>query len=119
MDNASPNNLELRQELRRRLQVSLTALDELGQLINGRTTDISASGLGCMLPIQMSPGKVLMVSFSLPSRLGGQVVHARARVMNSMLQAEGFRTGLLWTEIAEETRRKIREFAKPAPFLRM
>jgi hypothetical protein len=39
--------------------------------------------------------------------------------MNSTLHSDGFRTGLLWTDIAEETRQKIRAFAKPAPFLRI
>jgi hypothetical protein len=119
MDNDSPPKSELRQEYRRRLQVPLIVLDEQNQRIDGRTADISASGLGCMLSTQLHPGTVLMLSFSLPTQLGGQVVHARARVMNSTLHSDGFRTGLLWTDIAEETRQKIRAFAKPAPFLRI
>ncbi|MFM7505266.1 MAG: PilZ domain-containing protein [Rubrivivax sp.] len=119
MDNDSPPKSELRQEYRRRLQVPLIVLDEQNQRIDGRTADISASGLGCMLSAQLHPGTVLMLSFSLPSQRGGKVVHARARVMNSTLHSDGFRTGLLWTDIAEETRQKIRAFAKPAPFLRI
>ena len=119
MDNASPPNAELRREFRRQLQVPLTAVDELGQRLDGRTADISASGLGCTLPTQMFAGAVLLVSFSLPTRPGGQVVHARARVMHSMLQPGGFRTGLLWVETAEEARDTIRSFARPAPPLRL
>jgi hypothetical protein len=119
MDNASPPKPELRREYRRQLQVPLTAVDETGQRLDGRTADVSASGLGCVLSNQMLTGAVLLISFSLPTRPGGQVVHARARVMYSTLQPGGFRTGLVWAEIAEETHQTIRAFARPAAPLRL
>ncbi len=82
---------------------------ETPQRRGGRTTDISQTGLGLLLPERISILNVLRVDLRLPQgvlSLLGEVVWAQSsRAADAA--AEGFRHGLRFTEVGPEERRRL------------
>ena len=81
----------------------------------GRTVDVSETGLCVLMPEGLAGGTECMVGFELPDKAGTRKrVQARARVVHSVLstQGDGFKIGMQFAQVPDETRRMLESFIR-------
>jgi c-di-GMP-binding flagellar brake protein YcgR len=106
---------ERREAVRRNLRASAMVLlpGQPGRI--GRTLDVSETGLCIVLPEGLAGGTECMVGFELPDRTGSRKrVQSRARVVHSILstQGDGFKVGMQFVQMPDDTRRALEAFIR-------
>jgi hypothetical protein len=82
-----------------------------GRQLPARTLDISKEGLAITTDVNMAPGTACSVGFSLVAGGTSRPLQLQARVVDTVLSAQGgFRTGLLLGQVSAEHKRVIELF---------
>jgi len=114
-DNSKKTGADRREAVRRHLRGPALVLlpGQPGRV--GRTVDVSETGMCVMLPDDLPGGTECMVGFELPDKAGARKrVQSRARVVHSVLstQGDGFKLGMQFVQVPDETRRALESFIR-------
>jgi c-di-GMP-binding flagellar brake protein YcgR len=78
-----------------------------------RTTDVSASGLGVVAPVNLPAGTLAVVQFVLPKKTGGgTLIELEVMTVHSVFSAAegGFKTGLQFNSVSPDVAKTIARF---------
>lgn len=114
-DKSKKTGADRREAIRRQLRSPALVLlpGQPGRV--GRTVDVSETGMCLMLAEGLPDGTECLIGFELPEKGGARKrVQSRARVVHSVLstQGEGFKIGMQFLQVPDETRRALESFIR-------
>lgn len=110
---AVPVGADRRQAARRPLRVAAWIAFGKNPPAGVRTIDVSETGVGLALPINLPAGTVCTVGFDLPTKGGGKMtVKSEAKVAQSVLGADGFKVGLMLVSPSADIVAALQKYVK-------
>ncbi|MCA3028677.1 MAG: PilZ domain-containing protein [Rhodocyclaceae bacterium] len=111
--NTSVPGIELRQHKRRHLHTTAHVALPDSQVVEVRTTDISAGGLAIIGAINPKVGETLFIRFGIPVKSGGRTtVQATVKVAHSIYGTaeRNFKIGLRFLKLEPEAVSSIAQY---------
>ena len=112
---AEDGQLQRRATARRSLRGDAQLLLSNTETFDGRTLDISADGLGLVMPVNVPEKLACTVKFSIPSTAAHRLwFEAKAAVVHSVLSGreDGFKIGLQFRRPSSELASAIRAYVE-------
>ncbi len=81
-----------------------------GQVLDGKTSDASANGLGILMPVCMKDGTQVQLAVQVPLHNAPgkfQVVTGKARVIFHVLRGNEYQIGIEWLQIESAQKQTI------------
>lgn len=90
--------MDNRSSARKLVSLKARILPGQGQLVDGRTHDLSAGGLSVLLRAPLAPKSTVQVAIQLPTAAGKfEVVSGQAKVAFQVLRGDDYQIGLEWS----------------------